>query len=57
MHTHFFDDRDERYKPPPGATLARPGEIAEGVVFALGRPADVELRELVMCHATESSWP
>jgi NAD(P)-dependent dehydrogenase (short-subunit alcohol dehydrogenase family) len=57
MHTHFFDDRDERYKPPPGATLAQPDEIAQGVVFALGRPADVELRELVMCHATESSWP
>jgi NAD(P)-dependent dehydrogenase (short-subunit alcohol dehydrogenase family) len=57
MDTHFFDDRDPRYKPPPGADLAPPDEVAQGVVFALSRPAGVELRELVLCHARESSWP
>lgn len=57
MDTQFFDDRDERYKPPPDADLAPPEEVAEGVVFALSRPAGVELRELVVCHARESSWP
>jgi NAD(P)-dependent dehydrogenase (short-subunit alcohol dehydrogenase family) len=57
MQTAFFDGRTEQYKPPPDAKLAPPSEIAAGVVFALSRPADVELRELVMAVPTEPSWP
>jgi NAD(P)-dependent dehydrogenase (short-subunit alcohol dehydrogenase family) len=57
MATHFFDGRPEQYKPPPDANLAPPEEIAQAVVFALGRPAGIELRELVMAADTEPSWP
>jgi NAD(P)-dependent dehydrogenase (short-subunit alcohol dehydrogenase family) len=57
MRTHFFDGRPEQYKPGPDAQLADPSEIAQAVVFALGRPAGVELRELVMAADTEPSWP
>jgi NAD(P)-dependent dehydrogenase (short-subunit alcohol dehydrogenase family) len=57
MRTHFFDDRPAQYQPGPDARLADPGEIAQAVVFALGRPAGVELRELVMAADTEPSWP
>ena len=57
MSTHFFDGRPDQYKPPPDAKLAPPEEIAAGVVFALSRPPDVELRELVMAVPTEPSWP
>jgi NAD(P)-dependent dehydrogenase (short-subunit alcohol dehydrogenase family) len=57
MSTHFFDGRPDQYKPGPDARLADPGDIAQAVVFALGRPAGVELRELVMAADTEPSWP
>ena len=57
MQTAFFDGRTEQYKPPPDAKLAPPDEIAAGVVFALSRPPEVELRELVMAVPTEPSWP
>ena len=57
MRTHFFDGRPDQYKPGPDANLAEPWEIAQAVVFALGRPAGVELRELVMAADTEPSWP
>jgi len=57
MHTPFFDDRDEQYKPPPDAKLNKPEDVAETVVFALSQPAGCELREMVVCASTESSWP
>jgi len=57
MQTAFFDGREERYKPPSDAKLAPPQEVATAVVFALQRPPGVELRELVVCPSTESSWP
>ncbi|MET8160268.1 SDR family oxidoreductase [Sphaerisporangium sp. NPDC005289] len=57
MHTHFFDDRDEQYKPGPDARLNDPEEVAATVVFALTRPPGCELRELVVCSSTETSWP
>jgi NAD(P)-dependent dehydrogenase (short-subunit alcohol dehydrogenase family) len=57
MSTHFFDGRPARYKPGPDARLADPADIAQAVVFALGRPAGIELRELVMAVDTEPSWP
>ncbi|WP_410506897.1 SDR family oxidoreductase [[Mycobacterium] appelbergii] len=57
MATSFFDDRDDQYKPPPGTKLNDPGNVAETVVFALSQPAGCEVRELVVCAPTESSWP
>jgi NAD(P)-dependent dehydrogenase (short-subunit alcohol dehydrogenase family) len=57
MHTHFFDNRTEQYKPPPDAVLNAPADVAAAVVFALTQPAGCELRELVFCSSTESSWP
>ena len=57
MHTHFFDNRTEQYKPPPDAKLNAPADVAAAVVFALSQPAGCELRELVVCSSTESSWP
>jgi NAD(P)-dependent dehydrogenase (short-subunit alcohol dehydrogenase family) len=57
MQTAFFDDRTEQYRPPPDASLAPPAEVADAVIFALSRPPEVELRELVMAVPTEPSWP
>ncbi|BBY43768.1 SDR family oxidoreductase [Mycolicibacterium celeriflavum] len=57
MHTAFFDSREEQYKPPPDAKLNQPEHVADTVVFALSQPAGCEVRELVVCASTESSWP
>ena len=57
MHTAFFDDHTEQYKPPPDAKLNRPEDVARSVLFALRQPAGCELRELVVTPSTESSWP
>jgi NAD(P)-dependent dehydrogenase (short-subunit alcohol dehydrogenase family) len=57
MHTHFFDNRTEQYKPPPDAVLNAPEDVAAAVVFALSQPPGCELRELVICSSTEGSWP
>ncbi|OBJ92293.1 short-chain dehydrogenase [Mycolicibacterium fortuitum] len=57
MYTSFFDGRDEQYMPPPEAKLNEPANVAETVVFALSQPAGCEVRELVVCSSTESSWP
>lgn len=57
MSTAFFDARDEQYKPPAGAQLNRPEDVAAAVLFALCQPPGCELREMVVAHSTESSWP
>lgn len=57
MQTPFFDGRAEQYKPPADAKLNDPANVAEAVWFALTQPAGCELRELVICASTESSWP
>jgi NAD(P)-dependent dehydrogenase (short-subunit alcohol dehydrogenase family) len=57
MQTHFFDEREERYKPGPGASLNPPENVAEAILFALRQPAGCELRELVITPAVEPSWP
>lgn len=57
MQTAFFDDRPEQYRPGPEATLAPPGEVAATVLFALTRPAGLEVRELTVTVSTEPSWP
>ena len=57
MHTAFFDARDERYRPPPGADLCDPADVANAIVFALSQPVGCEVKELVIAHPNESSWP
>ena len=57
MDTRFFDGRDERYRPGPDAELIDAADAAEAIMFALTRPAGVELRELVICPEQEPSWP
>jgi NAD(P)-dependent dehydrogenase (short-subunit alcohol dehydrogenase family) len=57
MHTAFFDDRDERYKPPADAKLNRPEDTAAAVLFALTQPPGCEVRELVVASSEEGSWP
>jgi NAD(P)-dependent dehydrogenase (short-subunit alcohol dehydrogenase family) len=57
MRTAFFDDRDETYRPGPDAVLADPAHIADGIVWVLGRPDGLEVREIAIMAAGESSWP
>jgi NAD(P)-dependent dehydrogenase (short-subunit alcohol dehydrogenase family) len=57
MRTAFFDERDERYKPPADLELCDPAQVAEAVAFALTRPAGCEVRELVVTPPNEPSWP
>lgn len=57
MHTPFFDGRTEQYKPPADAKLNQPVDVAATVLFALTQPPGCEIRELVVCASTESSWP
>lgn len=57
MQTAFFDAREERYKPPSELRLNRPEDVAEAVIFALQQPPGCELREMVLCPSSETSWP
>lgn len=57
MKTHFFDDRAEQYKPSDDSRLNDPEAVANAVVFALTQPRGCEVRELVICHEEEDSWP
>lgn len=57
MSTAFFDDRDLRYRPGPDAQLARPGDVAAAVLFALCQPPGCEVRELLVTPSREPSWP
>ena len=57
MRTHFFDDRDEQYRPGPDAVLQDPHDVADAVLFALSRPPGSELRELVVTPPIEPSYP
>lgn len=57
MHTSFFDDRDEQYRPGPDAQLCQPDHVAAAVVFALSQPDGCEVKEMVVTAPTETSWP
>ncbi len=57
MHTAFFDDRDEQYKPGPDAKLNRPEDVAQSVLHVLTQPPGCEVKELVIASAWEGSWP
>ena len=57
MHTAFFDDRTEQYRPGPDAKLNRPEDVAATILMALTQPDGCEIRELVVTSSEESSWP
>ncbi|WP_017607080.1 SDR family oxidoreductase [Nocardiopsis xinjiangensis] len=57
MRTAFFDDRPEQYRPGPDAQLNDPDDVASAVLFALRQPHGCEVREMVVCHSGETSWP
>ena len=57
MHTAFFDERDDKYKPPADAKLNRPQDVAAAVLFALRQPPGCEVREMIITPSMESSWP
>jgi NAD(P)-dependent dehydrogenase (short-subunit alcohol dehydrogenase family) len=57
MHTAFFDDRTEQYRPGPDAPLNDPEDVAASVLMALQQPPGCEVRELVVASSTEPSWP
>ena len=57
MHTSFFDERDEQYRPAADARLCRPEDVAAAVVFALSQPDGCDIKEMVVTPPTETSWP
>jgi NAD(P)-dependent dehydrogenase (short-subunit alcohol dehydrogenase family) len=57
MRTRFFDDREERYRPPDLDKLNPPEHVADAILTVLRQPAHCEIRELVVAHAEEGSWP
>ncbi|HEX6873100.1 MAG TPA: SDR family oxidoreductase [Micromonosporaceae bacterium] len=57
MRTAFFDGRDEQYRPGADAHLNDPHDVADAVLFALRQPVGCAVRELVVCPATEPSYP
>lgn len=57
MRTHFFDGREERYRPGPDASLCDPEDVAAAALFALARPWGCEVREMLVCPSRETSWP
>lgn len=57
MSTSFFDGRDPKYKPAPDAHLNDPSDVAQAVIFALSQPPGCDIRELLICPNTETSWP
>lgn len=57
MNTRFFDGRSERFMPQDDSKLNDPARVADAIVFALGQPTGVEVRELFIAHELEDSWP
>lgn len=57
METKFFDDRDEKYKPQDNSRLNDPRRVADAILFALSQPRGCEVRQMLICHEEEGSWP
>ena len=57
MDTHFFDDRTEQYRPADNSRLNDPSRVAQAILFALSQPEGCQVRELLICHEGEDSWP
>lgn len=57
MKTKFFSGRTEQYMPHDDSRLNEPARVAEAIVFALTQPSNVEVREMLIAHEGEDSWP
>lgn len=57
MRTGFFDGREPQYRPSDDSPLNDPTAVADAVLFVLRHPAPSEIRELVIAHAEEPTWP
>ena len=57
MKTRFFDDRTEHYRPQDDSRLNDPRRVADAILFALSQPKGCEVREMLICHEEEDSWP
>jgi 2-dehydro-3-deoxy-L-rhamnonate dehydrogenase (NAD+) len=57
MKTRFFDDRAEQYKPQDDSRLNDPANVAQAILFVLAQPRGCEVREMLICHENEDSWP
>ncbi|MGH3429900.1 MAG: SDR family oxidoreductase [Mycobacteriales bacterium] len=57
MRTGFFEGRDPQYQPGPDAKLNDPADVAGAVLSVLAMPTGCVVREMVICPATESSYP
>lgn len=57
MKTRFFDDRPEQYKPQDASRLNDPANVAQAILFVLSQPQGCEIREMLICHEDEGSWP
>ncbi|WP_309105715.1 SDR family oxidoreductase [Arthrobacter sp.] len=57
MKTKFFDDRPEQYKPQDDSRLNDPANVAQAILFVLSQPQGCEIREMLICHEDEGSWP
>ncbi len=44
-------------RPPDDSKLNPPERVADAIVFALRQPEGCEVRELVIAHCEEGSWP
>ena len=57
MKTRFFDDRAEQYKPQDDSRLNDPGQRSPGHPVRAVPAAGCEIREMLICHEEEGSWP
>ena len=57
MKTRFFEDRTEQYRPQDDSRLNDPRRVADAILFALNQPKGCEVREMLICHEEEDSWP
>jgi 2-dehydro-3-deoxy-L-rhamnonate dehydrogenase (NAD+) len=57
MKTGFFDDRPDKYKPQDDSRLNDPANVAQAILFVLSQPQGCEIREMLICHEEEGSWP
>jgi NAD(P)-dependent dehydrogenase (short-subunit alcohol dehydrogenase family) len=58
MRTHFFDRFAEQGIPMPDErNLQDPANVAEAIIFALTRPEQSVIQELMITPLGETSWP
>jgi hypothetical protein len=53
----LFDDHAEQYKPQDDSRLNDPANVAQAILLVLSQPAGCEIREMLICHEDEGSWP